>query len=220
MRRKRNKVYVVGTGRCGTASLAEKLGGLHEPEPNIVHEATQYYFGNLDIYPTLVNKLKERKKLSTSVIADNKQSLVIPLIREIDPKAKFVLLVREPMSCIKSFYARGAYSEDEHKKRKAIWVDNRLIPHMGFPEDWSQFTKCAWYWVEIHRTVFSSVDLKQLEIILTDEIGKSTTLNQSKKEYTTFLKKKEEIGISREEQNFFDTNVTPMWKQIYEYRNK
>jgi hypothetical protein len=59
----KNNVYVLGTGRCGTTSLAEKLGGLHEPEPNIIHESTQFYLGKQDIQARLIDKLIERKKL-------------------------------------------------------------------------------------------------------------------------------------------------------------
>lgn len=218
MWRKRNKVYVVGTGRCGTASLAEKLGGLHEPDPDIIHESAQFYLGNPQILPDLIEKLKERRKLDAPTIADNRQSLVIPIIRQVDPASKFILLVREPTACIESFYARGAYSEDDSSKSEDKWVANRPKPLTGFPQHWTAFMKCTWRWVEVHRTIFNAIGHPELSIIFTEEID-GEVHNKSRQEQSEYLQKKRKQGLTVEEKKFFNDNALPMWDNIKKLRD-
>jgi hypothetical protein len=45
--------------------------------------------------------------------------MVIPLLRYIDPEAEFILLVREALACIESFYARGGHIARKNKKTKS-----------------------------------------------------------------------------------------------------
>lgn len=211
---KPHNIYVVGTGRCGTMSLASTWGGMHEPEPNIIYEATRFYLGDTGIQEKLIEKIKARKNLKTRIIVDNKQSTIIPLLKEVDSKAEYVLLVREPMPCIESFYARGAYSQEEHLHRKPIWVDNRLRPITDFPKDWTTFMKCTWYWVEVHRVILSTIGGAKFSIVYTDEIGSDLTQNQSKKEQHKRLHKKQQCGLSTQEKIFYDNYAVPIWEEI------
>lgn len=214
MQLKKHNIYIVGTGRCGTTSLASIWDGVHEPEPNIIYEATRFYLGDTSIQRNLIEKIKARKNLDTRIIVDNKQSTVIPLLKEVDPKAEYVLLVREPMPCIESFYARGAYSQDEHLHRKSIWVDNRLRPIADFPKNWTTFMKCAWYWTEVHRVILSTIGNAKFSVMYTEEIGSNLTQNQSKEEQHKRLHKKQQLGLSTREKIFYDNYAIPMWEEI------
>lgn len=217
--------YVLGTGRSGTKTLAELYNGLHEPKPYIIEEATQYYLGNLKQNDKLLELLKERSELEANVISDNKQSLVVPMIQKVDPKARFILLIREPVSCIESFYARSAYSDDELSKASDAgkkYVENRLIPAQGFPNNWTSFMKSTWYWYEINRVVLSSTPMDRLDILFTHELpkGKSNTHNASKQPQVERLQEKKKKGLSKDEKKLLEETALPLWETIKAYRDK
>ena len=193
-------IYVVGSGRCGTATLARKLGGLHEPEPTIIAEATDYYLGKRSCLPELCRKLRARAQLPTPAISDPKQSTVIPLIVELDPSAELIVLVREPTASIASMAARGAY-----QRPNWIWDQHRLRPRTGFPADWSPIMKLGWLWVETYRVIFSSLDSRAYRLMFTSDLGK-LVLNASETRPC--------LTASPAEQQFLDDHITPFWQEI------
>lgn len=80
----------VGTGRCGTRSLAEQLGGIHEPSPGLVGPRVK----QLEIL---------RGRLSKGLPSvDRLQSFAIPLIAQVDPSAHVLWLARDPWGCVPS----------------------------------------------------------------------------------------------------------------------
>jgi hypothetical protein len=193
-------IYVVGTGRCGTMTLARLLGGVHEPSPPIIAEATDYYLGRHGCLGALVAKLRVRASLKTPAISDNKQSTVIPVIREVDPRAEFIMLVREPIGCVASFVRRGTY-----RRRVDVWERHRLRPLTGFPRDWTQSMKCGWLWAETNRVVLSSLGAGPSRIMFTDELG-STVLNASPG--------RRGLRLNGREREFFRQSVLPLWAEI------
>lgn len=192
--------YIVGTGRCGTKSLARLLGGLHEPAPAIVAESRDFYFGRRRSLPRLLEKLARRAALPTPAIADNRQSYVIPLILEVDFTAEFVLLVREPRTCIASMHGRGAF-----QRPKWYWDRHRIAPRTGFPNDWTPVMKLCWSWIETHRVILSSLGAANVRILLTSDLPGTLENASAARPALTF---------SETEQRFFDEHVVPFWREI------
>lgn len=197
-------IYVVGTGRCGTKSIANLLNGVHEPKPRIVVEANDYFNGDRHSFAVLAQKLRKRAMLPTTLISDNKQSLVIPLLAKIDPSAHFVVLFREPIASIASFIGRHWY------RRPSIWETNRLRPWNGFPMNWSQTMKCAWLWRETYRRIISTVQDESVEFIETRELGPHVlNANANTKQ----------LRPNRSEREFIERHLAPMYEQMLDLRS-
>jgi hypothetical protein len=88
-------IWGIGTGKCGTSSLASYFGGLHEPSPGI------------RTGKRAKEVLLERINLGSPLISDMAQHQVIPEIIEVDPDYKFVWLVRNPWDYVASRMAEG-----------------------------------------------------------------------------------------------------------------
>jgi hypothetical protein len=167
----------IGTGRCGTATLAIVNKGLHEPRPWFYEEATRYYWGERDeeLMETLRRKVAQRIRSPYEMVVDQKQSLIIPLLVEMDPEAKFVWLIREPIDAVKSYMAFGYFRRETGKWdwQRVILDIWRLRPQEGWPNGWSAESKCFWYWYEVNRVI--ERDLKEtgaeFEIIFTHDLG-------------------------------------------------
>jgi len=140
-------IWGVGTGRCGTRSLAEDLGGLHEPQPWLGEDAIRAHHGDADARARTLERLAERAALPTPAIVDLKHSWVIPLIREVDPNPFFWWQARSPVECIESLLTGGAWTErDWHGTRK--W----------FPSGWwedgdTRFDRAITYWKGVNSLI-------------------------------------------------------------------
>ena len=66
-------IYAVGSGRCGTKSYADQMGGLHEPHREFGSMAISYYLSGEET-PELAEKIKARAEMDVPCISDNKQS--------------------------------------------------------------------------------------------------------------------------------------------------
>ncbi len=198
-------IYITGTGRCGTTTIAHRLGGEHEPKPNIIVEAYDYYRGDFSSLQTLTKKLKTRAALNTPCISDNKQSLVIPLLRQIDPDGHFVVLFREPKASIRSFLGKHWY------KRKSIWETNRLRPWQGFPPKWTRVMKCGWLWRETYRRILSTLGDAGFELIETSELG-GVALNANNQNPA--------LECNEREQSFLDSYIMPFYAELQSLRGQ
>lgn len=194
-------IYVVGTGRCGTQTLARLLGGVHEPDPHIIREANEYYQGRHAVLPGLAAKLRARAALPTPAVSDHKQSTVIPLILEIDPTARFVMLVRQPLPGIASFLHRGWYGGGAR-----IWERCRLRPAAGFPRNWTQAMKCGWLWTETYRVILNALGTRHFFIVFTHELGERV--------WNSSRRRPPELQLDRRERRFFRRSVEPLWEEI------
>ena len=156
-------LYGVGTGRCGTKSLAKQMGGLHEPEPSIHHEAIDYYrTGNISA--NLIRVIKQRAVMDVPIIVDNKQSLVIDIICRFDKDAEFIWLIRDIKGCVESFMKRGTYNQFRET--------HRISPTEGFPTEWDDKVKTHWMYFEKNVTILNALkrNMKLPKIILTSEL--------------------------------------------------
>ena len=143
-------IWGVGTGRCGTKSLAKELGGVHEPEPWYTDEPKTRWLTGVESY-TLKEMIKYKAQLDTPIVVDFKSSYMIGLILRVDPGAKFIWIIREPVQCIKSLL-KGKWYGDTDKQG-----ENLLEPWMGFNRgvyDDSRFHKCCWYYHMVNEHIY------------------------------------------------------------------
>ena len=137
-------IYGVGTGRCGTKSLAKSLGGLHEPKPWFTDEPKKWYLSGTYNFP-LNRMIIERSQLRVPVVVDFKQAYMMGLILRLDITAKFIWVIRDPVSCIRSMMKGKWYAQDE---------PNILEPWSGWDEGQSPLSKCIWYYRTVNEHIY------------------------------------------------------------------
>ena len=143
-------IWGVGTGRCGTRSLATYLKGEHEPKPWLKQEAAHYHRGldpDGEYERFLVGQLTERAAHDTPIIVDLKNSYVMDLIERVDPDAHFIALFRNPFDCIASFMQGGAFTDRDWNG------DRKLQPKDGWGEETTRVRKVAYHWFETNHTI-------------------------------------------------------------------
>lgn len=139
-------IWGVGTGRCGTKSLAKELGGVHEPTPWLHDEPKRWYLsGNPDSPLELI--IVMRAELDTPIVVDFKNSFMMRLILTIDIRAKFIWIIREPVDCIRSMM-------------KGKWFQGGDNPGEDLIHPWSEWDKwqdsldkCIWYYRTVNEHI-------------------------------------------------------------------
>ncbi len=168
--------FIVSTGRSGTTTIARTLSlidgctCLHEPPPQLIIESSAYRYGTVsgdEIKGILRSSRKTRMKGDVYGESNQTLSLIIPLLAEVFPKAKFIWLLRNGMDVVASAYQKQWYTghtqqhqryEDCPPVQKA-WVDGRVDgDRCGemTSEEWNaldRIEKCSWYWSYINRTI-------------------------------------------------------------------
>ncbi len=143
---------------------------LHEPSPELILEASAYHYGK---YPKedLIKILTATRKpvLNNSIYCESNQnlSLIIPLLTEVFPNARYMWLIRNGLDVAASAYQKQWYSghsenharyEDCPPLEKA-WIDGRIQgDRCGemTPDEWAKldrFSRCCWYWSYVNRTI-------------------------------------------------------------------
>jgi hypothetical protein len=169
--------FCLSTGRCGTKTLAHLLGTAsnarvyHHPRPYLVEETLAAYQGDLN-RSEIFWQAREgviRDAWKDELIfgeTDHNMTAFAQAIAEDIGKAKFIVLVRNPWSFVRSGMRRSYY-------RGHAWDAGRLRPEKGHPAHrrWSgmsPFEKVCWLWADTYRRVLEfleSVDEKRYEII-------------------------------------------------------
>lgn len=171
-------VFVLGTGRSGSTSIVDIFNqnpnckAFHEDIRQLIRISTELayyperkneYYNELEsIFKTKIWQAYNNQLL---IHSDQRLWNLIPFLSEYFPNAKFIHLIREPYSCIKSMVARGWYSENEYPELQTHdWAKYRLqgdqVNFFSKPE-WQKLTqiqKCTWYWFFINNSI-----KKQLE---------------------------------------------------------
>lgn len=213
------KVYVVGTGRCGTMSVSKQLGGVHEPYPWVVRESFYQGIGvngnigilaladpKIKVYKEeLKKKLLLRSLMTVPCIADNRQSWIIPDICNVDSNAEFLVLIREPLGFVSSATRRGWYELGD------MWDSYRMRPSSGWIDGWTTPMKLGWLWRETNRRIFEDLEKTgaPFEVKFTHNLG-GEVLNASPENSG------QSIDLSDEEKDFFDRMVYPRWNEYVE----
>ncbi|MDP2652067.1 MAG: hypothetical protein Q8O94_02935 [bacterium] len=182
-------------------SYAETIGGLHEPWPHIIKEAASYYYSK-EPSKALIQKIKQRMLITTPGIIDHRQSLVIPVIKTLDANAAFVWLIREPMSCINSFYSRGWYQTGDN----TIFGQNRIREKEGWSEK-TLFQKLCWHWVEVNTIILDELPKEsEVKVIFTN----SLLIHMNKRTV------KQMPAATTKDIDYYQQHALPLWKKIHE----
>jgi hypothetical protein len=99
----------VGTGRCGTMSIAELLNIPHEPRPGLIRESVRYHYDPKKNYPP--SDLLKRA-LEDKGAVNHRFSLLIEPIHKLYPYAKWVHIVRSGPETVASYMRRRWYSSE------------------------------------------------------------------------------------------------------------
>lgn len=167
------QVFVVGTGRSGTATLAALLDGLpgcrvvHEASPPLLAEVTGYQRGTL-AHHELVELLRRSRRpeaIGGTVLsgeANQRLSFVLPALAEAFPRARIVWLVRDGRDAVASMHHRLWYHPREAALRPPAvraWADHRIAANRvgDLPAAaWAgldAFGRCCWYWAYTNRLI-------------------------------------------------------------------
>ncbi|MGM0582480.1 MAG: sulfotransferase [Bacteroidota bacterium] len=176
-----NLIFAVGTGRCGSTTLAKVLNQhpdidfRHEPNGQLIKLSTDYAHGEVSR-----EEVKRRlslmydQALTTERIygeADHKLFNLIEILRELYPKAKFIWQIRNAFDTVNSTFSRGMFHDKEFnfQEREELNVNtiysfdlyskNRLN---GFKlgefilEKWqnmSPIERNSWYWNYVNSKI-------------------------------------------------------------------
>lgn len=150
-------VFVLSTGRCGTAfltnllQLKKDLQVFHEAYPEFFYHSGVAYKEHLlnndkvsaifDVarYELIRNTYIEGKKF---IETNNRITFFAHQIAALYPNSKFIHLVRNPTSFVKSGLARNWYSG------KSLYDEGRIRPDHSDWNNWSQIEKILWLWNE------------------------------------------------------------------------
>lgn len=168
--------FILGTGRCGTLSLANTLLDqtdsvcLHEPEPSLIEEAAAYRYGELDAQHIRDLLLRTRVPVVNGQFygeSNQTLALIIPLLSETFPDARYLWLIRSGLDVVASGVGRAWYTgagagHKPYERCNAIekrWIDHRIEGDRCGDVDadtWarmSPFEKTCWYWQYVNRTI-------------------------------------------------------------------
>lgn len=169
-------IFIVSTGRSGSTGIAHALGTLegcnavHEPAPELILEASGYLRGTVpraELERILLATRREDPDGDVYCESNQNLSLIIPLLAELYPEARFVWLIRNGMDTVASAYQKQWYTghSENHDTYAACsdiekaWIDGRIradwTGEMTEPE-WDacpRFEKCCWYWDFVNRRI-------------------------------------------------------------------
>lgn len=181
------KCYCVGTGRTGTKSFSQvfkkKWRAAHEPSSKILIEwILKYELGSIS-KTELMGKLKKRDKLlNLEIESDGTLAPLIPLLLEVNPRAKFVLTVRDCKSWLGSVldhtltnkptgfwldydnYIYSKYEKDSFPIEEHILKRNGLRPVSHYLRHWTDHIE----WV------LSNTDANSTLVLRTDQMSENT----------------------------------------------
>lgn len=154
-------LFVLSTGRCGTALLTKildnspKLLVYHNPSP-ILEYTSSYIHRNKPSQDALKLSfiaarfeflLKAFTLNKIFVETNNRITFFAPAIADLCPNARFIHLIRHPADFVRSGMRRGYYDEN-------IMQYQRLYPENDI--HWSQMSrleKISWEWNEINSAI-------------------------------------------------------------------
>lgn len=168
--------FILSSGRSGTMTISRVLSQingcvcLHEPSPELILESSEYHYGKLSKEKIKDLLLKTRKPfVDGSVYCESNQtlSLMIPVLADAFPEARYVWLIRNGLDVVASIYQKQWYSghsenhdsyEDCPPIEKA-WIDGRIRGDLSgdmSSDEWAtldRFGRCCWYWAYVNRII-------------------------------------------------------------------
>ena len=167
--RDKHIVFVLSTGRSGSKSIVNILNqhpdchALHEDISQLVRISTEIAYNKEDSNPYKeLNSILEIKTWNSSnnqllIHSDQRFWNLIPFLSDYFPNAKFIHLIREPLSCIKSMIFRDWYQNFEYNRHD--WDKYRLRGDLvgAFSvnewQEMSNIQKCTWYYYFVNNSI-------------------------------------------------------------------
>jgi hypothetical protein len=166
-------VFVVGTGRSGTTTLAFLLSGVpgcrlvHERPPPLLGEVSDFLAGRLS-HAAMVELLRRTRSPQAiggtrmSGEANQRLSFVLPALAEAFPTARLIWVIRDGRDTVSSMLHRKWYHPRELDLRPPAvrgWVTHRVhgdqVGEVSAAE-WARldpFARCCWYWAYTNRLI-------------------------------------------------------------------
>jgi hypothetical protein len=179
-------VFILGTGRNGSQAIAQWLSDIsgcrviHEARPLLLQESADFISGrgiSIDTREILrqtrnIEALGGRRLSGES---NQRLSLLVSVLQETFPKARYVWLVRDGRSVVASLYQRHWYHPREASIRPARlvkWANTRIrgdeVGDMTSPK-WDRldaFGRCCWYWSFTNRHIKNEIQRLGLNAFL------------------------------------------------------
>lgn len=166
--------FVVGTGRCGTTSIAELISQapnckcIHELKPQLIREAVQYLYEELseeELSRLLLSTRPQMIDGKTFGESNHQLGLIIPVLQKVYPDAKFVWLIRDGRDTVASMYARNWYAGRPYTLlgRVNLWEEWRIrgdYMNVMSHQEWRsllRFERCCWHWAFVNQLIESSL---------------------------------------------------------------
>lgn len=159
--------FVLSTGRAGSRTVAATLSQspdcvcLHEPHPQLIEEATRYRYGELagkEVARTLADSRPRTVEGKIYGEANNRLSLVVPVLRDVFPESRFVWLVRDGRDFVTSALQR-AWFQPGGEASSNLWETWRPQgDRLGVvdPDEWASWTafrRVCWLWAYQNRLI-------------------------------------------------------------------
>jgi len=168
-----NVVFIVSTGRTGTEFLANFFNkhfkqtiAYHEPAPDLFDLGVESIRKNFTEKET-ANRIKQARapllkplnKNDIYVESNNNLVLLLPTVIKLFPKAKFVHVIRDSKTYLRSAYSKthgkGNYTlfgENDPRKRLTAKDDIHDPFHLKW-DSFSQFQKICWHWFKYNLLI-------------------------------------------------------------------
>ncbi len=160
--------FVLSTGRAGSRTVATTLSQspnclcLHEPTPTLLTEGVAYRYGSFEggrLRRLFENSRTEEVEGKVYGEAANRLSVVVPVLREAFPRAKYVWLMRDGRNFVCSAIQRGWHDLDAPDYPRSIWDETRVRgDRVGDMTEaaWQalgQFGRVCWLWTYTNRLI-------------------------------------------------------------------
>lgn len=168
--READSLFVLSTGRVGTATLTELLAlikgvdAFHEPKPQLLAErkaARVEVRSAPEKYQAIFEKARSQQLLHAAsrgqVYAETSARLTFfaPVLADMLPNARFVYLHRHPAGVVRSGMRRGWYAGHVHdcERIKPVEGEKAYANWHG----WEPFQKICWYWDTYNRFILDAL---------------------------------------------------------------
>ena len=165
---------------------------MHEPAPDLILESSGYRYGTID-QSDLAKILRDTRSPTIDgsgyCEANQTLSLIIPVLADAFPEARYIWLIRNGLDVVASAYQKQWYSghSENHDRYEdcppleKMWIDGRIqgarCGDMS-TDEWQKldrFGRCCWYWNYVNRTVEQNLKrhcLDRFILIRLEEIDK------------------------------------------------
>lgn len=161
--KRRTRLIVVGTGRCGSNSFCAwlrrcgLLARMEPTAPELVVQQRRYVEGepcSLSLIPSLALTMPD-----ADAVVDNNLSLFVKLLCEHDALVRVIWLIRNAWDCVGSMVGWKWYRDPADIAPDDIYALNRLQAPWTSELTWSEWkslpavARCAWCWSFINRSI-------------------------------------------------------------------